>query len=186
MNDTPSEPNPFESPEADPALLPDETDRPLPGDAYIAFLRAAGLSILLIVGLYFVSPGVSLIALFILVPANLRSALRLRREFRATGQWPKGGAQATAFFISTLIMVPLLIAAGIAFFAVCWAGAMIAVNAFPKADDYGFTNMLLGGVPAGLIAALVAFVLVFRLTLPTATRRDTPVENVADRPQSMD
>lgn len=163
MSESEKEPNPFESPESESAAA--ETKADVPEGAYNGTLAAAGFSVLLIIGLFILSPGIGVLAAMILVPANLRAILAMRREFQATGNWPAGWDQASALFISALIMIPIWIATGIAFYAVCWAGAMIAYSVFPKADEYGLANMLYGGVPIGLIAGLISFVLCFRLTL---------------------
>ncbi|QDU75112.1 hypothetical protein Pan97_21350 [Bremerella volcania] len=163
MSEPGKEPNPYKSPETEDAGAKMESG--MPPAALTGTLAAAGVSVLIIIGLFLVSPGIGVLAALVLVPANLRAILAMRKEFRATGRWPEGWNQASAFVISTLIMIPIWIATGIAFYAVCWAGAMIAVSAFPKGDEYGFTNMIYGGIPIGLIAGLVSFMLCFRLTL---------------------
>lgn len=177
MSEPEREPNPFESPETE--NVPANKPLRVPQAAYTGTLAAAGISILVVLGLFIVVPGIAVLVALVLVPANLRAILSMRREFRASGIWPEGWQQASAFFISALIMIPIWIATGIAFYAVCWAGAMIAVSVFPKGDEYGFTNMIYGGVPVGLIAGLISFVLCFRLTLQRTSAQpeaddDTP------------
>lgn len=157
------EPNPFESPESESTREAKVSG--MPQAAFAGTFVAAIVSVLIVVGLFFVTPGLGVLAALVLVPANLRAILLMRKAFQATGNWPLGWSLASAFVISTLIMIPIWIATGIAFYAVCWAGAMIAVSVFPKADEYGLANMLYGGVPIGLIAGLVSFVICFRLTL---------------------
>lgn len=163
MSESEKEPNPFESPESENASA--EPASTMPQAALTGTLMAAGISILIVIGLFLVTPGLGVLAALVLVPANLRAILAMRKEFLATGSWPEGWGQASALIISALIMIPIWIATGIAFYAVCWAGALIAISAFPKGDEYGFTNMLYGGVPIGLTAGLISFVLCFRLTL---------------------
>lgn len=160
MSEPEKEPNPFQSPESQ-----DTGAKKMSQAAVVGILVAAVVSLLTVIVLFLVVPGVGVLAALVLVPANLRAIVIMRREFRKSGNWPAGWELASAFVISTLIMIPVWIASGVAFYAVCWAGAMIAVTVFPKADDYGLGNMILGGVPIGLIAGLTSFVLCFRLTL---------------------
>ncbi|PQO25957.1 hypothetical protein C5Y96_21120 [Blastopirellula marina] len=163
MPEPEKEPNPFESPEAECGGA--QPDPGTPQTALIGALAAAAVSFLIAFGLFLVTPGLGVIAAMLLVPANLRAFLAMRKELQSTGTWPQGWQQASALVISALIMIPVWIATGIAFSAVCWAGAMIGLSAFPKGDEYGFSNMLYGGIPIGLIAGLISFVLCFRLTL---------------------
>lgn len=176
MSTPEKEPNPFQSPESPHGRANEE--KGLSQHSLRATIAAAVVSILIVVGLFLVAPGVGVLAALVLVPANLRAILLLRREFQANGNWPAGWNQVSAFVVSALVMLPVWIATGIAFYAVCWAGAMIAVTAFPMSDDYGFTNMIIGGIPLGLIAGLISFILCFRLTLRSdSTQADIEGEN---------
>lgn len=163
MPESEKEPNPFQSPESENVGVKPKSG--MPQTPLAGTLVAAVVSILLVIGLFWVLPGLGVLAALVLVPANLRAVLTMRKECQATGSWPKGWEQASAFLLSALIMIPVWIATGIVFCAVCWAGARIAFNAFPRGDEYGFTNMFYGGVPIGLVAGLISFVLCFRLTL---------------------
>ncbi|WP_207396404.1 hypothetical protein [Bremerella alba] len=179
MSEPENEPNPYESPDTESALSSKRTG--IPPAAYAGILAAAGVSILIVVALFIFLPGIAVLTALVLVPANLRAIIYMRREFHATGAWPEGWDQASALFLSALIMIPIWIATGIAFSAVCWAGAMIAVSVFPKGDEYGISNMFYGGVPIGLITGLISFVLCFRFTLRTSR---TQVEYADDKPES--
>jgi len=178
MSQPNDEPNPFESPgsKSHHAAMRSR----MPRAAYRGTLAAAGVSIFLVIGLFFFTPGIAVLTALVLVPANLRAILTMRREFQATGVWPEGWQQATAFLLSALIMIPIWIATGVAFYAVCWAGGMIALTLFPKGDEYGLSNLLLGGVPLGLIVGLISFVLCFRFTLRNSSAPAEPVDDKSE------
>ncbi len=163
MPEPEKEPNPYQSPDGQESEAKEIAK--VSQAALVGTIAAAVVSLVIVIILFLVAPGIGVLAALVLVPANLRAILVMRKEFQKSGDWPAGWELTSAFVISTLIMIPIWIASGVAFYAVCWAGAMIAVAIFPKADDYGFGNMILGGVPIGLIAGLVSFVLCFRLTL---------------------
>lgn len=176
MTEPRKEPNPYESPESE--SVGAETESPMSGSTLVGTLIAAAVSIVIIVGLLIVAQGIGVLAALILVPANLRAVLTMRKEYQATGHWPHGWDQVSALVISALVMIPIWIATGIAFYAVCWAGAMIAYSVFPRGDEYGIANMLYGGVPIGLIAGIISFVLCFRLTLRS---NSVPIEVQDDK-----
>lgn len=177
MSEPEQEPNPYQPPETDETSLLQKPQAPQA--AYVGTLVAAGISVLIVTGIFFVAPGIAVITALVLVPANLRALLLLRRAFQATGDWPDGSQQLSAIFVSVFLMIPIWIATGIAFYAVCWAGAMIAVSVFPKGDEYGISNMLYGGVPIGLVVGLISFVFCFRLSLRNASR---PADGEKQRP----
>lgn len=163
MSEPQKEPNPFQSPESE--STGGGADPQISRSTLVGTLIAVAVSIVIIIGLFVVAPGIGVLAALILVPANLRAVLAMRKDFQTTGHWPHGWDQVSALVISALIMIPIWIATGITFYAVCWAGAMIAYSVFPRGDEHGIANMLYGGVPIGLIAGLISFVLCFRLTL---------------------
>jgi len=177
MSEPEQEPNPYQPPQTDDASSQENSS--VPQAAYMSTLVAAGGSVLIVTGLAFVAPGIAVIAALVLVPANLRSLLMLRKAFQANGNWPDGSQQLSAFFVTAFLMIPIWIATGIAFSAVCWAGAMIAVSIFPWGDENGISNMIYGGIPIGLIVGLISFVFCFRLSLRNATR---PADGEKQRP----
>ena len=179
MNASETDPNPYGSPKSTEDFSPGATE-----SEYLALLVAIVVTFLILFVLYLLTPGIGLLATMVLVPAIVRWFLCLRRKTIAEGRSAPLGQQFSLFLISVLVMVPVLVATVITFCAVCWAGATIAINIFPEKKPYeGIGTMLLGGVPAGLLAALAVLCFVVWLTiyppLPGQTKPTTeqPSEN---------
>lgn len=160
MNPPETDPNPYGSPKSTTDLTPGPTE-----SEFLALLVAIVLSCLFLGVLYVLVPGVGIVATLVLVPAIVRWFICLRRKAVVEGHSLAPGQQISLFFISAFIMIPVLFASGITFFAVCGAGAMTAVSLFPSQSSYDYDAMFFGGVPAGLIAALAMMIFVIRQTI---------------------
>lgn len=178
MTEPSRDPNPFQSPQSEGEIASVAGRR-----SYVIFYLAVALTIAVVTGLLFLAPGLALLAALVLVPANIRFFLRLGRDAEYSGQWPTIGHQLGLVILSVLMTIPVVIAAGIAFYAVCLAGATIALYTLPKTDDYGFGTALLGGVPLGLAAGIAMIVLCYRYTMkviPDRPRRLVDKEENAE------
>ncbi|GAA4422318.1 hypothetical protein [Bremerella cremea] len=160
MTEPSRDPNPFQSPQSEGEIAAVDGRR-----SYAIFYLSVVLTIAVITLLLFLVPGVAVLVALVLVPANIRFFLRLGRDAEYSGQWPTIGHQLGLVILSVLMTVPVVIAAGIAFYAVCFGGALIATATLPKSDDYGIGTALIGGVPLGLAAGITMIVVCYRYTM---------------------
>lgn len=150
------EPNPFQSPKTVRKEATNKVARVSDVSQWLVWATLAGI-FLLVAELYWVAPGLGIVAAMVCAPALLRVVVRLWKEARLVGAWPQPGGQFAILVSSVLISVPVVFTSAMAFFAVCTAGALVVGGLFrPTSDDpYGLQTILRVGFTLGGLVGLV-------------------------------
>ncbi len=126
-----------------------------------------------VLGAFRVAPGLGILLVIIVSPAWLRTCLNVMRR-KARGR-PMSAMERLGLFAGSLGVVTIVgVAAGIAFYATCWAGFGISAAAGEvlAVGDYGWLAWgLFLGVALGIVAGLVVGLLLLRRLWPHKDRR---------------
>lgn len=110
------------------------------------------LFVLLLLGLSLAeAPGLALLVLIPLIPAGIRASVATRRDEAFEG--PQGGGRFFSNFLVSLGLVTLVAAAaGVAFFATCFAVCLgvLATGGFDRGGEAGVIVSVALGIPPGI------------------------------------
>jgi hypothetical protein len=129
-----------------------------------------------VLGAFRVAPGLGILLVVVVSPAWLRTCLNVMRR-KARGR-PMSATEKLGLFAGSLGVVTVVgVAAGVAFYATCWAGFGLGAAASGVAHTRGgpdYTWVIWGmfaGVSLGIVAALVVGVFLLRRLWPHKQRR---------------
>ncbi|MGY8768914.1 MAG: hypothetical protein ACKVH8_10880 [Pirellulales bacterium] len=160
--------NPFESPQEAQVSYESPSGS---GDSSLTLIVSVSVGLLILCTILLVIiPGLGVLGFLVSIPGVIHGAIRIRRKRILEGAMTREN-QFNNLLISLLIMVPVVFASSIGFGVFCFGG-FIAVQStgWIKNDDYGAGAAIVGGLPAGLLAALIIGILLFIFTLPKKLR----------------
>lgn len=167
----PERENPFASPEM-------VRDEPRPGArSWEGYWAAVIAAVVVGVVLLVFSPGLGVLFALVAVPGLIAAWVRLERQYLTTGQQVAGGRQFLAVAGIVLLFVPLLVVAFITFGITCWATAVVVKSTMLRPEPEYVFWVLNWALPAGGMAGLAVYALLFFLVLGKKPPREM-VEDV--------
>ena len=115
-------------------------------------------------GLMGVSPGIGIVFGVLATPALIRTAVAASRA-RAAGEGLNGYEKAWIFLASAGIVLCTGLAAGVAFYGICWAGFVVVESVG------GLEAGLSAGIILGIIGGILVLALMIRWLWPLRKRR---------------
>ena len=110
-------------------------------------------------GLGGIEPGLGIGIAFLVTPAALRTAVAATRRRRA-GHGMSIAEKLVAFAASLGVVIAIIVATGVAFYATCWAGffgGALASEPFAKGYDGLFVGLWTGMILGGLVGVYVLY-----------------------------